>query len=134
MKAKLTDSHEIKKCLTIKDFWLNKTGLELLYDFKGVEYYKEFNPWQTAHLLRRADLIDEYWQSSPGLRRGPKEIQIAFSYARGHEDETIETLPFEEFVAETRFSQYDALCIAVLCVWDEELKAAKEEAKSKIVL
>jgi hypothetical protein len=125
--TKLTDSKEIRQHLVIDDFWLNKTGLELLYTFHGVEYFKTFNPWQTAHLLRRADLIDEYWQSSPGLRRGPKEIQIAFSYARGHEDESIETLPFEEFVAETQFSQYDALCVAVLCVWDEELEEIKKQ-------
>ena len=121
--ANLTPSPEIKKLLKVEQFWLNRTGLELLYTFKGKEFFKTFNQWQTASLMHRADLIDDY-------RRVMGEIQLAFSYDCDGENCRADVQDFESFVMNMRFSQYDALCIAVLCVWDEELEAVKQHAKT----
>lgn len=103
-------THDIKKNLRVFEFWLHKNGLEIHYGFNGAEQTLTANPEQSADLMKKIGLIEDYCGSGDEVA-----VEVEF------ENEDKVQLYWPDFVSMFTFSQSDAIECAVLVEREKSL-------------
>lgn len=116
MKTKLTTSMEIRKTIQVRESWLGRDGLELLFIINGEEKFYEFTPLETARLFRKNGLITNYCYG-PAIG-----LVIEAEYAVNKETTIPVSVEWATFVNDFHFSQYDAIMLATAITREQRLQ------------
>ena len=120
---------EIKKQIRVKESWLSKDGLEILYTVNGHEHFETISPAGAAQMMESRGMIIEQWQYCP---EGELIIKWISDY-ENDEDNTavIKTASWEIFVQHYTFSQADAIDVACDLEYKRQLNNAMKEAQQQ---
>jgi hypothetical protein len=120
---------EIKKQIRVKEAWLSKDGLEILYTFNGQEHFETISPAGAAQVMESHGMIIEQWQYCP---EGELIIRWISDYD-DDEDNTaiIKTASWEMFTQHYTFSQADAIEVACDLEYKRQLSNAMKEAQQQ---
>lgn len=91
----------IPQLIDVSDYDLTKKGLFISYDYQGLEKHLVADPMQSADLLQRADMIDDFKTCD-----GELVVKITFDY---FDKERTTWLEWNEFVVYSTLSKRQAI-------------------------
>lgn len=120
---------EIKKQIRVKESWLSKDGLEILYTFNGREHFETISPAGAAQTMEYRGMIIEQWQYCP-------EGELIIKWISDYEDDEdntpiIKTASWEMFVQHYTFSQADAIEVATGLEYSRMMRDAMKDAQQQ---
>ncbi len=100
---------EIKKQIRIKESWLSKDGLEILYTINGVERFERLSPLQAAEMMREQGILIDFTNDDDDL-----EVLrlVDYEYSETDYRAVTKSASWEMFSEHFTLSQFEAIDIA----------------------
>lgn len=135
---KMLSTLEARKVVKVLFFELTKKGIVIDYVYNGIERTINANPVESARILKEAGLINN-WEVNKAKLHLSWEEEYNTTDQNGYHQQQCKTVYglWEQFVLETSFGQYDALCIAAnhlkTMLTKMAVKKAQNQGREKVL-